>query len=58
VLADIYECLELKHIACGIEKEHHRLLADFAFEARRRRSASVSHTSIGSTTPKCGTGTS
>src|SRR5882757_7499999 len=32
-LADVCECLELECVACGIEKEHGRLLANFTFEA-------------------------
>ena len=61
--------LEFERIAGGIEQEHRRLLARLAFEADRRRdhefdagrssrSASAFHSSIGSTSPKCGTGTS
>ena len=61
--------LEFERIAGRIEQEHRRLLAGLALEADRRRdhelgprrlsrSASARHSSIPSTSPKCGTGTS
>ncbi len=62
-LADIGERFELKSVSCGIEKEHRSLFADLSLETNVRLDdegsagtteslASVSQTSIGSTTPK------